>query len=175
MISGHPRPNAKAQLRLLAERLERFRDEQEPLISEVSWQVARMLKTIHHGLFDPELSAAAVKCRSGLHDHNESCRFKYEVGRSIGQYIHSLRLQAVIILVAEHRCSISDAAQHVGYRHLQTFYRAFERCAGMSPGRYMHNMRDHIREGAESQAVLARPNFSAHSGAPVSSESITDP
>ena len=114
--------------------LQHFSQSHPPAIQGVSWQVRNLLNCIHDELFDPDLNVKTLKSRCRMRDNNISCRFKYEMGISINAYIASLRFEAVTLLLQDRSSSVSDVAQSVGYRNLQTFYRAFKHQFHCTPG-----------------------------------------
>lgn len=124
-----------AHQRIRAE-LDRFRAAHPPPERKVSWQVQECLKCIHKDPFDPALNVKTVKVRCRISDNNVSCRFKHEMGITIKDYIQSLRFKAAARLLESGSWSISQVAQTVGYRHLQTFYAAFERSFECTPGHF---------------------------------------
>lgn len=99
-----------------------------------SRDVQDLLRRIHTELFDPGLSVKTLRARCRVGDHNISCRFRQELGVTIRDYIESLRLEAARTLVEESDCAVADAGRAVGYAHLQTFYGAFVRRFGCTPG-----------------------------------------
>ncbi len=100
----------------------------------LTWPVRKLLNCIHEELFDPTLNVRRLKDRCQIRDNNVSCRFKHEMGISIKTYIEALRLEAANVLLMQRTFSASEVAQSVGYNHLQTFYRAFDRHFDRTPG-----------------------------------------
>jgi transcriptional regulator GlxA family with amidase domain len=118
----------------IEDRLAAFRAARQMPADGVSAQVRAVLCAIHDDLFEPRLNVATIKARCRIRDHSFSCYFKFEVGASIKHYIESLRLEAARALLQDTRISVAEAALAVGYVHLQTFYDAFERRVGSTPG-----------------------------------------
>lgn len=114
--------------------LRRFREALPVPSDGVSWQVHAFLKYIHDDPFDPKLSVKVLKARCRISDNNISCRFKHEVGMTIKRYIERLRFEAALWLLRQGTWSVAQVALSVGYRHLQTFYRAFQREFACPPG-----------------------------------------
>jgi two-component system response regulator YesN len=114
--------------------LDRFRQTHAAPIEDTSWHVRQLVNCIHEELFDPGLNVKTLKSRCRVRDHNVSCRFKHEVGRSIKEYLESLRLDAATLLLELGVFSAFEVAQAVGYCHPQTFYRAFIRRFRCTPG-----------------------------------------
>jgi two-component system, response regulator YesN len=107
--------------------LDRFRSERQPDGNELSREVREVLVHIHRNLFDSDLNVQTIKSRCRIRDNNISCRFRYEMGSTIRDYIESLRMEAARWLLERGYIGVFDVAQLVGYYHLQTFYRAFQR------------------------------------------------
>jgi AraC-like DNA-binding protein len=114
--------------------LDRFRETHPCSVQEATWHVRALLNRIHEEAFDPTLNVRTVRARCRIGDHNISCRFKYEVGTSIKDYIENLRLDAARALLQNGAFSAAEVAQGVGYGNLQTFYRAFVRRFRCTPG-----------------------------------------
>lgn len=114
--------------------LQRFRLANAPATQDISWHVRDLLHGIHDALFDPRLTVRAVKTRCRIRDNNIAYHFKYETGVTIKEYIEQLRLAAAGELLSRGRFSAGEVARAVGYSHLQTFYRAFRRHFGCTPG-----------------------------------------
>ena len=58
---------------------------------------------------------------------------KENTGRTVGSLIEEARMErAKALLLAG--CSVAEAAQAVGYELPNSFYKAFKRCTGVSPG-----------------------------------------
>lgn len=102
---------------------------------EVSHQVGQLLQRIHADLFDSNLSVKTLKGRCKIADNNVSCRFKYEVGVSIRDYVESMRIDAAQHLLQTGLYTVFEVAQALGYCNAQTFYRAFARRFNWTPGR----------------------------------------
>jgi AraC-like DNA-binding protein len=117
--------------------------------------VRRLLHSIHDEVFQGALTVKQLKKRCGIGDHNVSCRFKHEVGVSIKGYIESLRLDAAAYLLARGHFTASEAAQSVGYANLQTFYPAFRRRFGCTPGEYRARMARGATEDSEAAYIRA--------------------
>lgn len=114
--------------------LRRFQECHTPPLDGKSWHVRRLLLCIHERLFDHRLNVNNLRRHCCVRDHNISCRFKHEMGVSIKRYIEDLRLDAADFLLQHGAFSAAEVAHAVGYSHLQTFYRAFTRRFGCTPG-----------------------------------------
>jgi AraC-like DNA-binding protein len=114
--------------------LQRFLQLRPLPAKRVPWHVRKLLNCIHEHLFDPTLNVRSLKTRCNMRDNNVSCHFKHALGISIKSYIEGLRLEAARVLLNRGSYSAAEVAQSVGYTHLQTFYRAFARHYGRTPG-----------------------------------------
>ncbi|OGX68688.1 MAG: hypothetical protein A2189_01500 [Paenibacillus sp. RIFOXYA1_FULL_44_5] len=62
--------------------------------------------------------------------------YKEVYGQSPRQYLSSLLLRKAKILLLNHRLSIEQVAERLGYRDLSLFSRQFKRWSGISPSQY---------------------------------------
>lgn len=113
--------------------LERFCAERRPDGTDLPREVREVLSYIHCNLFDSDLNVQTLKARCRIRDNNISCRFRYEMGMTIKEYIETLRMEAARWLLESRGIGVFDVAQSVGYYHLQTFYRAFQRTFECTP------------------------------------------
>jgi AraC-like DNA-binding protein len=113
--------------------LEQLRCALPPADGALSLRVRKVVHYIHANLFDPDLSAAIVRIRCGLRDHNVSSQFRRELGCAIKEYIDARRLEVALPLLQDARFSIFEIGQSLGYRYPQTFYRVYKRAFGAAP------------------------------------------
>lgn len=132
------RSNAKHDRAVIVRELDQFLSIHPPQ-GDISWQVRAVLSYIDEHLFDPTLHVCTVKMRCRIRDNNISCRFKYEVGCSVMEYVEARRLAAAGILLRRGDFSVTEIAQSIGYANLQTFYRAFARCYRCKPTTLMRH------------------------------------
>lgn len=132
--------NSKLQQAQIEAELDRFRSARQPEDRELPREVREVLDYIHHNLFDSDLNVQTVRSRCRMRDNNISCRFRYEMGMTIKEYIETLRMEAARLLLKRRSLGVFEVAQSVGYYHLQTFYRAFQRKFECTPA--------NCREGA---------------------------
>jgi AraC-like DNA-binding protein len=62
--------------------------------------------------------------------------FKHETGRRMGEWLTEQRLQKAAHLLANSYMSVKEIAHAVGYEHVSSFIRAFERRFAEAPARY---------------------------------------
>lgn len=91
--------------------------------------VPKMADTIRMRYTDSNLSAAVLAAEFGLNSTYASRVFKQIMGKGIYEYIHSVRIDAAIILLHE-GVSVKDTAKAVGYVDSGTMNRAFRKNLG---------------------------------------------
>jgi gluconate 2-dehydrogenase gamma chain len=127
------------------------------------WQLGKLLRCIHKHLFDPSLNVRTLRERCELRDNNISCRFKREMGIPLKDYIDRLRLKAAKSLIQHPDISSAAAAHAVGYRHLQTFYRAVRRRYGCTPAALRPSGQPERPATPTAEAPRTAPNASTAS------------
>ena len=138
-------PNSLVEEQAKIEReLDRFRRETYPMKPGLSSEVRLVLNHVHQHLFDLDLNVERVKIHCRIRDNNVSSRFRHAMGVTIKTYIESLRMDAAERLLRHRKIGVFDVAQFVGYNHLQTFYRAFQRRFGCPPAAYRRRLRTPI-------------------------------
>lgn len=116
--------------------LDDFRLENRPAAQDLPREISEILSHINEALFDSRLNVRVLKERCHIRDNNISSRFRYFMGISIKEYIEELRLEAAELLLRESAISIFEVAASIGYYHLQTFYRVFQRKHDCTPAEY---------------------------------------
>jgi AraC-like DNA-binding protein len=114
--------------------LQQFRQACPPPLCGASWQVRKLLDALHVSVFDAAVNVQTLKDRCRIRDNNVSSLFKHEMGTSMKAYQEALRLEAACRLLEHGSFTAAEVARAVGYSNLQTFYRAFERRYGLTPG-----------------------------------------
>lgn len=71
--------------------------------------------------------------------------FKHETGLRMGKWLTTFRLQKAAYLLANSYLSVKEIARAVGYEHVSSFIRAFERKYVLTPTHY----RDRADAGAD--------------------------
>ncbi|MFL6260740.1 MAG: helix-turn-helix transcriptional regulator [Thermoanaerobaculia bacterium] len=110
--------------------LDRFRDEARPDLAALPREIAEILRFVHNHLFDSALNVAAARRSCGLRNNNVSTAFRVAVGVGLREYIETLRLRAAERLLRDGGLEVYLVAMAVGYDHLETFCRAFQRRFG---------------------------------------------
>ncbi len=70
--------------------------------------------------------------------------FKRETGVGMGEWLSETRLQRAARLLANGYMSVKEIAHGVGYEHVSSFIRAFERRFALTPARY-RKRRNHAK------------------------------
>lgn len=122
--------------------LEQFRTDSQPDEERLPREIQELLDCIHEHLFDPGLSVKTLKALCGIRDNNISSHFRWRMGKTIKDYIDSLRLEAACRLLETSECGVFDVSLSVGYEHPQTFYRVFDRTFDCTPAEYRRRSRE---------------------------------
>jgi AraC-like DNA-binding protein len=69
--------------------------------------------------------------------------FKHETGLRMGEWLTTFRLQKAAYLLANSYLTVKEIARAVGYEHVSSFIRAFERNYVLTPTRF----REHADKG----------------------------
>ena len=69
-----------------------------------------------------------------------SVSFKKHSGQTISDYVLRVRIEHAKSLLSDHKLTITDIAQKVGYANNIGFIRAFKRLEGITPGQYRQSM-----------------------------------
>jgi len=62
--------------------------------------------------------------------------FKSVTGRTISEYVHSVRVKAAIYMLAESRLTIAEISEFLGYSDVSYFSRVFKQITGAPPSAY---------------------------------------
>lgn len=86
---------------------------------------------------DQNLSVNYIASEIGNHPNYVSKMFKEQTGEGIGEYINKYRVEKAKELLVKGELSPEEIAERVGYSNLRTFYRAFKKIEGVTPGKYV--------------------------------------
>ena len=75
--------------------------------------------------------------------------FKKHMGMSIISYVHKVRIQESVRLLKEQRLSVKEAAEAVGYRNLNHFYKYFHQYMETTPASYIKQRRQLYGENGD--------------------------
>ena len=116
----------------------------EPLVagntveqSEVSLAYAALEKQLSQGLFqDNELSLAKLAEASGLNIHLASKAINECSGGNFYDWVNLYRVEKAKSLLLESNAQVSRICYDVGFNSKSTFYAAFKKVTGLTPGAY---------------------------------------
>ena len=113
--------------------------------------VNRVLHRINQELVQP-VSIKELADSAGLSASHLRCRFRQEMGISLGEYLTKQRLAGARLLLEESTLSIGEIARRCGYGSIYAFSRFFRREAGLSPRAYRLAERRSRRSASGSEA-----------------------
>lgn len=94
-----------------------------------------IMKYIHEHIDQP-LSVRDVAGAFGYSESRFSHLFQERLKRTLHDYIRQLRCQQAAQMLRETEISVPEIALSKGFESLQTFYRSFKRCYGVTPAAY---------------------------------------
>ena len=97
--------------------------------------VRDILKYIHEHIDQP-LAVKDVAEAFGYSESRFSHLFQERLRRTLHDYIRQLRCQQAAQLLRETEMTVPEIALSKGFESLQTFYRSFKRCYGVTPAAY---------------------------------------
>jgi transcriptional regulator GlxA family with amidase domain len=83
-----------------------------------------------------DLLPVSAMSRRGLYK-----AFKKHLGRTPGEKLENARIEQAKKLIITGRCKLKEVAARCGYRSVNTFYVAFKRVVGTSPGKLRSQLR----------------------------------
>ncbi len=95
---------------------------------------------------DSGICLSDVASRFKMTEKYLSHYFKEHKGETFSSYIENLRMHKVLELLSHSNMTILEAAKKTGYLNNNTFYKAFKRIYGVSPGGYMKSLQQSTRE-----------------------------
>lgn len=101
--------------------------------TELRDSIIHYLDTHFH---DGELSLAKVADFFGINETYLSQFFKEQTGENFSNYLEKTRMENACRLLENTSMPVNDIAREVGYINTNTFYKAFKRLKGISPGNY---------------------------------------
>ncbi|GAA3402335.1 AraC family transcriptional regulator [Paenibacillus hodogayensis] len=97
-----------------------------------AWSIMRYI----HLHYNEPISLNTVSSHFNLHASYVSRTFKEHTGKTVGDYMHELRIARAATLLTASGMSITDICMEVGYDSYRTFARVFRQHRGMSPSDY---------------------------------------
>ncbi|MDF2714798.1 MAG: AraC family transcriptional regulator [Paenibacillus sp.] len=98
-------------------------------------RVWNILRYIHLHYNEP-ITLNSVSSHFSMHASYISRMFKEHTGKTVGDYMHELRISRATTLLRSSEMSISDICLEVGYDNYRTFARVFREHHSMSPSDY---------------------------------------
>jgi AraC-like DNA-binding protein len=120
---------------LLADRLRRMQN------GRAADMHGAIIRHIEQNFADPKLCAASVAGRFGLSEKYVFGIVKAQTGRTMGEHLEQIRLAKAARLLEDTDAAISDVCREVGFNTANTFYKAFKRGHGVSPGAWRKKSR----------------------------------
>lgn len=77
----------------------------------------------------------------GLHPDHLGKMFKRATGKTVNDYLNSLRIQEALRMITETDAGVTHIAFAVGFESLATFYRIFQKEIGESPAAYRERLK----------------------------------
>ncbi|OMF32125.1 hypothetical protein BK133_14840 [Paenibacillus sp. FSL H8-0548] len=102
--------------------------------------ISSVLHYIEQESDSTDLSLKAIAASFNISANYLGQIFKDEVGKSVAQYIHDLRMEHVLELLKNTSKSVKEIAAKVGYNNEATFYKLFKKQYGITPAEYRHNL-----------------------------------
>ena len=86
--------------------------------------------------YNRDISLDDIAARMGLSATYAGKQLNAYTGMSVSEYVNKVRLEHAKLLLANTKMSCADIGAQVGFRHPQSFVRAFKKYVGMTPGTY---------------------------------------
>ena len=96
----------------------------------------RIIGYIEENYSDPNLGLASIASSLCMTESYISSFFKQSNGTNIHRYIEQKRMSWAVELLKDTALTTAEIAEKVGYSNLNTFYKAFKRCYGITPRGY---------------------------------------
>ncbi|MDY3919145.1 MAG: AraC family transcriptional regulator, partial [Candidatus Limivivens sp.] len=103
--------------------------------------------------YQEDLSLAELSGRFYLQPNTISKNFRKVWGKSLNQYIHSVRITNAVRILDSREVSITELAEMVGYENVNTFLRQFREKMDVSPLQYRKRMEQEM-EGADNRQLF---------------------
>jgi AraC-like DNA-binding protein len=111
--------------------------EEDSVVSEVQLAFYDLEKQLSQGLFqDNELSLAKLAETSGLNIHLASKAINECSGGNFYDWVNLYRVEKAKLLLLESNAQVSKICYDVGFNSKSTFYAAFKKVTGLTPGAY---------------------------------------
>jgi AraC family transcriptional regulator len=101
------------------------------------WRIMR--EKLHDDFREP-LRVKHLAGAAGVHPVHAARIFRRFSGRTPGEYLQQLRVQAACRMIAENKDSLSDVAFQSGFSDQSHMNRTFKRFVGATPGAFLHQL-----------------------------------
>lgn len=108
-------------------------------LSEEPWRWQIMREKIH-GDFNQSLRVKDLAEAAGVHPVHAARIFRRYSGRTPGEYLQHLRVQAACRMIAENSESLCAVAAQAGFADQSHMNRTFKRVVGTTPGAFQHQL-----------------------------------
>ena len=96
----------------------------------------KIIVYIEENYNDPNLGLASIASSLCMTESYISSFFKQSNGTNIHRYIEQKRMSRAVELLKATALTTAEIADRVGYSNINTFYKAFKRCYGITPRGY---------------------------------------
>jgi AraC-like DNA-binding protein len=93
----------------------------------------KIIVYIEENYNDPNLGLASIASSLRMTESYISSFFKQSNGTNIHRYIEQKRMSRAVEMLKGTALSTAEIAEQVGYSNINTFYKAFKRCYGITP------------------------------------------
>ena len=100
----------------------------------------RIMREKIHGDFRESLRVKDLAEAAGVHPVHAARIFRRYSGRTPGEYLQHLRVQAACRMIAQNSDSLSGVAAQVGFADQSHMNRTFKRVVGTTPGAFQHQL-----------------------------------
>jgi AraC family transcriptional regulator len=101
----------------------------------------RIMRDKMHGDFRESLRVKDLAEAAGVHPVHAARIFRRYSGRTPGEYLQHLRVQAACRMIAENSDSLCDVAAQAGFADQSHMNRIFKRVLGATPGTLQQQLR----------------------------------
>jgi AraC family transcriptional regulator len=105
------------------------------------WETLTPLLVYIQANLDQDLALASLGRRANLSPEHLQRVFKAAIGETPKAYVTRLRVERAAFCLLAHESQVAEIAAHCGFRHTETFIRAFRRRFGASPREYRSSQR----------------------------------
>jgi two-component system response regulator YesN len=96
---------------------------------------------INNNYEDGSLCLASVSSFFGISEVYMSQFFKEQTGENFSTYMENTRMSRARDLLMKENLTVEEIARQVGYLNTNTFYKAFKRIEGVSPGKFRNQLK----------------------------------